>query len=76
MSETVRWPRQERLWFLGRNGYGLCTGLDLFEFEGIVELRPITSKNQIGRAEICMPLTAVPRLTKMLARIRRRTANA
>jgi hypothetical protein len=71
MNTTIRWPRAERLLFLGRNGYGLCTGLDIFEFEGVVELRPITSKDRIGRAEICVPIAALPRLLQALKGIRR-----
>jgi len=66
----------ERLCFLGRNGIGLCTGLDVFEFDGVVELRPITSKNQIGRAQLSLPLTAVPRFVKSLARIHRKSQNS
>jgi hypothetical protein len=66
MNRTVRWPRAERLLFLGRNGYALCTGLDIFEFEGVIELRPITSKDRIGRAEICVPTAAVRELVRTL----------
>lgn len=66
MNEIVRWPPDERFCSLGRNGYGLCTGLDVFTFDDVVELRPITSKNQIGRAEIGIPVTALPRLIRIL----------
>jgi hypothetical protein len=74
MNAVVRWPADERLFFLGRNGIGKCTGLDIFEFEGVLELRPVTSKNQIGRAQLNLPVTAVPRLVKSLVRLHRRAA--
>ena len=71
MNTTIRWPVNERLCFLGRNGYGKCTGLEISEFEGIVEIRPITSKNEIGRSELCVPFAALPQLIKILRRLRR-----
>ena len=71
MNECVRWPRDERLNFLGRNGYGLCTGLDVFAFDQVVELRPITSRNRIGRAEICVPVAAIPAVIALLRDFRR-----
>ena len=71
MNESIRWQRDERLNFLGRNGYGLCTGLDVFAFDRVLEIWPITSKNQIGRAEICMPVAAIPAVIALLRRIAR-----
>ena len=71
MDKTVRWPRDERLTFLGRNGYGLCTGLYFFAFDDVVELRPITSKGAIGRAQISVPTSAIPGVIAILRDFRR-----
>ena len=45
-SAIIRWPVHEQICFLGRNGYGKCTGLEISGSDEFVTLRPITSKNE------------------------------
>ena len=47
MIETVRWKRTKSLVFFGRNGTGLCTGIEIFHYDGVVSLTPFTSKDQV-----------------------------
>jgi hypothetical protein len=69
MFENVRWEPHERLVSLGRNGTGRCTGIELFHNDGVVSHQPITSKNQLARCEITMPMSAVPSLIAALKTI-------
>lgn len=71
MIETIRWKSHERLVFLGRNGTGFCTGIELFHDDGVLSLQPITSKDLLARCEITMPMSALPRLIKALQQIHR-----
>jgi hypothetical protein len=66
MIETIRWKPNDRLRFLGRNGTGRCTGIEVFHNDGVVFLRPFTSKNEAGRCEIAVPVTALPQLAAVL----------
>jgi hypothetical protein len=59
---TVRWPADDRLHFLGRNGIGKCTGLEIFQHEDVVELQRITSKDGTGRCRLCIPTAAIPQI--------------
>ena len=76
MTETIRWESYERLVFFGRNGTGLCTGIEIFHNDGVVSLQPITSKNQVARCEITVPVSALSRLTRALHRLRQQSKNA
>ena len=76
MTETIRWQPHERLVFFGRNGTGRCTGIEIFHNDGVVSLQPITSKNQVGRCEITVPVSVLPGLTRALGKIRRQKASA
>jgi hypothetical protein len=49
------------------------TGLDFFAFDDIVELRPITRKSEIGRAQISVPASAIPGVIAILRDFRRAT---
>ena len=46
--------------FLGRNGYYTCTGLYVTENpNGQVWIEPITSKGEVGRCRIEIPVEAI-----------------
>lgn len=58
IARVIRWPRSDNLTFYGRNGTGLCTGLQvvpLFRF-GRVCIEPITSKGVPASCNIDLPL--------------------
>ena len=70
MITNIHWPVCEDRLFLGHNGHGKCTGLEISQFEGVVEIRPITTKNVIGSAHLCLPITSMPQMIKTLGRLR------
>ena len=70
LIEVVRWPPNQRLDFLGRNGYGRCTGLQISNHDGIVELQPVTSRDCPGRCHIDLPIAAVDAVIASLSRFR------
>jgi hypothetical protein len=69
MTTAIRWPTSEGLLFLGRNGYGRCTGLEIVPNEGLVDLRPFTSRDRPGRCLMQAPLAAIPQIVKILSGI-------
>ena len=71
MIETVRWKPHERLVFFGRNGTGRCTGIEVFDYDGVVSLTPFTSKDRLARCEIAVPASALSELINALEKVRR-----
>ena len=61
MIETVRWKQHQNLVFFGRNGTGLCTGIEVFDYDGVVTLTPFTSKDRLARCEIAVPCVRTSR---------------
>lgn len=64
MSKQIHYQR--RTTFLGRNGEFKQDGLLLTKVGDEVTLTPITSKNQIGRAMLCVPQGSIPELIDTL----------
>ena len=52
--------------FLGRNGRFKQTGLLVSQFDGQIDLVPITSKGLIGRAMLSLPNTELHELITIL----------
>ncbi len=71
MIETVRWKQHQTLVFFGRNGTGLCTGIEVFDYDAVVTLTPFTSKDRLARCEIAVPLSSVPGLIDALEKVHR-----
>ncbi len=69
MITAIRWQADEALHFLGRNGIGKCTGLQIFHFDEFVELQPFTSKDILGRCHVRLPVAAIPKMIELLASI-------
>ena len=57
---------QHRTSFLGRNGMFNQDGLIVSELGNEIIFAPITSKNQIGRARLSVPNSAIPELIQTL----------
>jgi len=53
--------------FIGRNGYFKAKGLDLYANESIVIFQPITSKGNVGRCSIEIPIENVAALMNALS---------
>jgi hypothetical protein len=66
MTKSVRWPVDDDLYFLGRNGIAKCTGLEFFHHEKTVELAPFTSKDRLGRCHVRLPTAAIPEVVNIL----------
>ena len=62
--EEVRFEKNVR--FLGRNGLFKSMGVCVDEFEGAVNISPITSKDLIGRCCIEIPIESIPELIEAL----------
>lgn len=48
--------------FLGRNGYCKCSGVQLIGDPANVTITPLTSRNELGRCEITIPVEEIPNL--------------
>ena len=64
MDAKIKYDRNVN--FIGRNGYFKASGLDIYANESIVILQPITSKGEIGRCSIEIPIEAVAALMNIL----------
>lgn len=62
--KQVQWQRMTE--FLGRNGYGKCSGIELFRINETVSLVPLTSRGEPARCSTLIPIEAVPRLIEEL----------
>ena len=67
MSETLmfRTPTE----FLGRNGIAKMAGLHIGLQGDALYLAPVTSRKQIGRAYLLIPLEATPDVAKAMLRL-------
>jgi len=61
--------------FLGRNGQFKAIGIEVGKLQAFetspeeVQLSPITSKGDIGRCRICIPVAEIPAVIKVLERV-------
>lgn len=63
--------------FLGRNGEFRCAGLEVKQYGGIVvQFEPVTSKGEVGRCVIEMPVDKLDELIGVLSEIRRKVVGA
>ena len=67
--KTIKFTRTTT--FLGRNGEFKSIGLDIAQFGDHINIRPITSKNLIGRAKIAIPIESLPKLIKILKKYKK-----
>ena len=52
--------------FLGRNGCFKATGLTIFKLGDMVQIYPVTSKDKLGKCNICIPQGSIPELIDTL----------
>ena len=64
MDAKIKYDRNVN--FIGRNGYFKASGLDVYANESIVIVQPITSKGEIGRCSIEIPIENVTALISHL----------
>lgn len=59
--------------FLGRNGTMKCSGINMFSIEdgedAEIDIRPVTSKNLIGRCRITITKKDIPAFIKALKKM-------
>ena len=67
MSETIafRTPTE----FLGRNGMAKMAGIHIGLQGDTLYLAPVTSRKQIGRAYLLIPIEAAPDVTRALLNV-------
>jgi hypothetical protein len=72
--ETIKW-KSKVSHFLGRNGYGKVTGLEIHKSNynpngeaGAVWFTPITSKGVVARCEFTVPMEDIPNVIETLKR--------
>ena len=58
----VRWEEPTRFDALGRNGYIRSCGLSVLMIGNELFLEPLTSRGEIGRARIVVPIKAAPKI--------------
>lgn len=70
MNEELKFKRHVK--FEGRNGYFNSIGLKITKFEkdDILNIYPITSKNNIGRCLIEIPIEEIDNLIETLNKIK------
>jgi hypothetical protein len=72
LSYRIQFKNSDATFFLGRNGFFQCRGLDIsscFVAGGVVSISPITSKGKVGRAMIDFPVNCIPALVELLQSI-------
>lgn len=67
MEEQVKFAKTTG--FLGRNGYMKCSGIDLSSSTDVVTLSPLTSRGDVGRCNIEIPLDNLPEVIAKLQRL-------
>jgi hypothetical protein len=65
---TVKWKKDKLTNFTGRNGYMLCSGIEVLpmSFDDKVMLTPVTGKDRLGRCDIAIPTESIDELIKTL----------
>ena len=66
----IKWP--ERLTnFTGRNGHFKCSGVEalFLPHDDSVMVTPFTSRDELGKCDITVPVTAIPQLVAALSEI-------
>lgn len=73
---TVKWKGGKRTYFLGRNGYFKCSGLQVTDLGKlstrecpVVEIQAITGKGKAGRCWLEVPRADLPALVSALENI-------
>ncbi len=67
MADEMRLVKWHNLTeFLGRNGYGKCSGVELFKANDTISLVPLTSRGEPARCSVLIPIKAIPRLIEEL----------
>ena len=67
MIKRIGWKTNDDLYFLGRNGYGKCSGLEIgILTEDVVSIEPLTSRAVVGRARITIPVDKIPAVIEAL----------
>jgi hypothetical protein len=64
----VKWEEPTRFDALGRNGYIRSCGLSVLMIGRELFLEPLTSRGEVGRARIVVPIKAVPEILDAIAR--------
>lgn len=59
---------QKNVLFLGRNGTFKATGLEIREFNRIINLSPITSQHKLASCFVQIPIEDIPTIIKALTR--------
>jgi len=57
--------------FTGRNGTFKCAGVELIDYTDRVQISPVTSKGNVGRCDIDIPVEDIPALIEALQDIAR-----
>jgi hypothetical protein len=53
-------------YFLGRNGVFKQSGIEIFDLGDVIEIAPITSKNETGRCWISIPANQIDEFIQLL----------
>lgn len=64
MNKQIHFTRTTS--FLGRNGCFKATGLTIFKLDDVLQIYPVTSKDKLGKCNICIPQSSVPELIDTL----------
>lgn len=67
-TAQVKWDRPTE--FLGRNGYFMCSGVDLTTDEDKLFIAPLTGRGDVGRCTIEVPLNKLDELIASLEVLR------
>jgi hypothetical protein len=70
MLETLRFPKNDKHMYLGRNGWGYLCGLAacLSANDQVISINPINSIDRSGRCQIDIPLERLDDVVAMLYR--------
>lgn len=71
-EEKIVFANKDTAYFVGRNGEGKCSGLAVSNYNNAFEtihLEPLTSKGQIARCVIAIPIAEVDNVIAALQKV-------
>lgn len=69
MTQQIKFSKETN--FTGRNGYFICSGIELMTLDHNREIMisPLTSRGTVGRCDISIPKDDIPKLIESLQQI-------
>ena len=70
MINIIKFSNSDICGFLGKNGYGKCTGLEIYNNGNKLTIYPITSREVTGRGYVQIPVKDIQLLIDELEKLK------